>query len=374
MAENALLFSAHRRFIPCRGAGKTQRMIVIVLTALCALFVYSACRAWQPTLAITSVCSMACYLGLPVMDWRHFGLPVLVLATGAATLAWAWRHGRASYLAAVVSGWGLAFSSVVPFISSWTGFYDKDYRQLIAAPAGTMTIPLIDVTVDRQAARQYAGAMLAVTEDLRQHYRLGQLTLQHSQGSLQWIAPLAPKSGWQQAAPAYISVSAQAGDSSVVREAQGKAIVLRYHPAAGWRHDLKRHIYLHGYHDKAIANIHLETDNAGRPWWVATVLENKVGFFGADAVGVLTIDPASGHIQQFSLNDAPAWLDQIQPSSVVAQQLRHYYQTRGKSLEDMRIERLTLRFDNRGHAYWVTTITGVGILVDARSKTVWFVP
>lgn len=80
---------------------------------------------------------------------------------------------------------------------------------------------------------------------------------------------------------------------------------------------------LNGYLE-GITDISFEIDNAGRPFWVITQYEPTIGFGGADATGVIVIDSQTGEINDYSIEQAPAWIDRIQPESFVTRQLNNW--------------------------------------------------
>ena len=61
----------------------------------------------------------------------------------------------------------------------------------------------------------------------------------------------------------------------------------------------------------------LEIDDNGRPYWVVTLYDHKVGFSGSDAVGVAILDAQTGDLNVYDIENTPKWVDRIQPESLV---------------------------------------------------------
>lgn len=101
-------------------------------------------------------------------------------------------------------------------------------------------------------------------------------------------------------------------------------LALRYLLSGSYFGDVvERHLYRNGYASTGLTSLSFEIeDNTGRPYIVATQYERKIGNFGGDdAVGVVVVDVQTGEITPYSIDEAPAWIDRIQPASFVSDQL-----------------------------------------------------
>ncbi len=89
---------------------------------------------------------------------------------------------------------------------------------------------------------------------------------------------------------------------------------LTYIPAAKWNVDLKRHVYMN-YQISCRCEIDnlevLEIDDTGRPMYTGTVWKYSIGNRGLVATAVIIIDPETGKIDEYPLNDTPQWVDRI---------------------------------------------------------------
>ncbi|MDZ7548572.1 cell shape-determining protein, partial [Clostridium perfringens] len=53
------------------------------------------------------------------------------------------------------------------------------------------------------------------------------------------------------------------------------------------------------------------------PYWAITRYDNAIGFTEAKATGVLVIDAQTGDSEVYDINDAPKWIDRIQPDRYI---------------------------------------------------------
>jgi hypothetical protein len=150
---------------------------------------------------------------------------------------------------------------------------------------------------------------------------------------------------------------------------------------------LPRHVYFSGYYGTGTTDYSFEIDDEGEPYWVITLYRNTIGFGGSDAYGVITVHAETGKIQQYGLEDAPAWVDRIQPLDMIQEQLnywgayvRGYWNLSGQDVLTTTSE-LSLVYGENGRSYWYTGLTSVGkdqgtvgfVLVDTRNKqAIWY--
>jgi hypothetical protein len=76
-----------------------------------------------------------------------------------------------------------------------------------------------------------------------------------------------------------------------------------------------------------VDNIHFEIDEEGNPWYVASIYDHAVGLFGGETVtGALVIDPVSGKISRYSIDDVPVWADVVFPGDLICDQYNNHSQ------------------------------------------------
>jgi hypothetical protein len=138
---------------------------------------------------------------------------------------------------------------------------------------------------------------------------------------------------------------------------------------------------------KGLTDYTFEIDDKGKPYWVVTVYDKKVGFKGNDAEGVATVDAASGEVKYYTIAQMPAWIDRVQPADFIAEQLNdwgeyvHGYWNFSNSEKLKITEYPTLVYGEGNKSYWYTGLTSVGadestvgfVLVDTRTKqATWY--
>lgn len=219
-------------------------------------------------------------------------------------------------------------------ISSWSLFHATEFRNLIGkveASEFTSDVAAVDpdqmITVDEKIAERIGGKVLGEQPGLGSRAELGSFTLQAVNGKLYWISPLVhsgPFKWWNfsnEGTPGYVVVSATNQEEyRLVTQTKGQDIHIKYQPDSYFGEDLDRHIYLNGYVSQGYTDYNFEVDDNWNPYWTVTLYDSKVGFEGADATGVLIVNPATGEIKQHSLKELPSWVDRVQPMSFVKTQ------------------------------------------------------
>jgi hypothetical protein len=290
---------------------------------------------------------------------------------------------------------------VLPMLTSLIILRSKDYRDLIgkvevgqnlADHMAPISIEKIRV-VDQALANLLGDKVLGAQPALGSQVRLGTFNIQKVGTELYWVAPLL-HSGffkWNKnsgGTPGYVMVNAtNERDVRLVEEINGKKVRIKYQPEAYFFSNLERHIYFSGYFNCGLTDYSFEIDDEGHPYWVVTKFQKRIGFSGDDAVGVLVIDTESGAIKEYSIANAPAWIDRIQPANFVEKQLNDWgeyvngYWNFSNENKLQITEDVSLVYGDDNRAYWYTGLTSVGsdeatvgfVLVDTRTKrAVWY--
>jgi len=294
----------------------------------------------------------------------------------------------------------IAYVTVFPILSSWALFYNQDYRNLIGKvkEGNSMNQQIAPISVDEvrvvdeDLAHLLGEKILGTQPALGSQVELGEFCIQKVNNQLYWVAPLL-HSGFfkwinnQEGTPGYVMVSAtNERDVRLVQTANNQAVHLRFQPSAFFGDDIHRHVYMNGYAGIGLEDFSFEVDDQGKPFWVITCFDKKVGFFGEDANGVLVVDAQSGDIQAYTLANMPAWIDRAQPISFIESQLNdwgeyiHGYWNFSNADKLTITEDLTLVYGPNSRAYWYTGVTSVGkdesavgfVLIDTRTKETTF--
>ena len=67
-------------------------------------------------------------------------------------------------------------------------------------------------------------------------------------------------------------------DVRLVQEIDKKPVKIVYQPEAYLLQDLQRHMYLKGIVNAGMTDFTFEIDDKGKPYWVTTLYEHKVGY------------------------------------------------------------------------------------------------
>jgi hypothetical protein len=291
----------------------------------------------------------------------------------------------------------IVYITVVPFITSSPILHSRAYKNLLGevkvsnfakdvSPVSVNDIRL----VDEDMAMKLGDKKLGEIPSIGSISKLGKFHIQSVNGELYWVSPLVHRDliKWfnnMEGTKGYVMVSASnPQDVRLVQEVNGKKINIVYQPDAYLHQDLKRHMYLKGYVNIGMTDFNLEIDDNGNPFWVVTLYDHAVGYSGSNAIGVATVNPQNGDIKSYDIDNAPKWIDRIQPEEFVVNQINDWgtyvkgFLNSVISEEGVLVstEGTSLVYGKDGKSYWYTGITSVGsddstigfMLVNTRTK------
>jgi len=221
----------------------------------------------------------------------------------------------------------------IVIIGSWGLLHTEKYRNLIGnvdIEEFTSNVAPISpeqmITVDIGIAYRIGEKVLGEDPGLGSRCELGDFYMQVVGGHLYWIAPLLHSGFWKwqggDGTPGYVVVNAtDERDYRLVKEVHGKPIKIKYQPNAFWGEDLERLLYTSGYSNQGLTDYTFEVNDEWEPYWTVTRYDTKIGFGGKDAIGVVVINPETGKIEEYGIEDAPIWTDRIHPESFVRSQV-----------------------------------------------------
>lgn len=346
------------------------------------------------------------YIGLPVISYGFTGFALILivliivytLLTGFAasgkTLVtnFSGLHKGLFYIGGVL----LFYVTLLPLIVSAPMFHAQAYREMIgkvhtgkeiANHIAPISINKVRV-VDEELAHLLGEKILGSDPALGSKSELGEFFIQKVGNDLYWVAPLLHSGFFKwlnnsEGTEGYVMVSAtNERDVKLVQNLDGKDLKIKYQPGAFFGSFTERKLYFNGYATTGLEDYSFEIDDEGKPYWVATKYSKEVGFGGNDATGVVLLDAQTGDIKEYSIADAPKWVERIQPISFVIDQLSdwgeyvHGYWNFSNENKLMITEDLTLVYGDDGRSYWYTGVSSVGkeesavgfVLVDTRTK------
>jgi hypothetical protein len=297
---------------------------------------------------------------------------------------------------------GLIFTylTVVPLFTTATIFHTSSYQKMIGkiengqklskhiAPISLDKIRVVDQELAYLLGEKIIGSQAALGSQVE----LGRFSIQKVNNELYWIAPLL-HSGFfkwlnnKEGTPGYVMVSAtNERDVKLVQEIEGKPLRIKYQPKAYFQSDIHRHVYFNGFASDGLADFTFEIDEKGNPFWVITTYNKEIGFSGKNSTGIVVVDAQTGTIQNYSIQNAPSWVDRIQPAEFIEDQLNDWGELVNgywnfSNTDKLQItEGLTLVYGQNNKSYWYTGLTSVGrdesavgfVLVDTRTKETTF--
>lgn len=354
------------------------------------------------------------YFYMPVLNYGFWGLPSLF---AFLTVLWLFLNkqlftfvmvgqtiqfnNKLRKVPAIICGLLLVYMILVPFISSWALFRNQAYKELIGNVeiGKNLSNHMVPISIDKirvvdQSLAQVLGdKVLGSQPALGSQVVLGTFSIQKVNDGLYWVAPLL-HSGffkWQknmEGSSGYVMVNAtDERDVRLVQEINSKPVKIKYQPNSYFFQDLERYLYFKGYMFQGLTDYTFEINDEGTPFWVVTQYKKTIGFYGEDATGVVVLNAQTGEIKEYSVKDAPLWIDRIQPANFIEKQLNDWglyvkgYWNFSNENKLQITEPVTLVYGEDNRAYWYTGLTSIGsdestvgfVLIDSRTKkAIWY--
>ena len=291
----------------------------------------------------------------------------------------------------------LAIAVVLPTLASTPIIRAKAYRNLLGTVKEsefTKDVSPVNVNeiriVDEEMAMKLGDKKLGEVPAIGSVSKLGKFHIQKVGEKLYWVAPLVHRDfiKWvtnMSGTNGYVMVSANdPQDVKLVQKANGEDVKIVYQPDAYILQDLHRHVYIKGGMSRGMADYTLEIDDNGKPFWVVSLYEHKVGFGGANVNGTAIVDTKTGETKFYSIKDTPEWVDRIQPEEFVIDQINSWGVYVNGFINSVISEKGVLKategtslvYGEDDKSYWYTGITSAGgdestigfMLVDSRTK------
>jgi len=360
------------------------------------------------------VALIAIYTQMPVVAFGFQGFPVLI---GGLTLLWVLMNLRmvpqvTNEMQALqlltkmaIPKWIfialLCYMTVVPAVTSWSLFRWNDYRGLIgnveigenlSTHMAPISIDKIRV-VDESLANLLGDKVLGAQPALGSQVRLGKFIIQKVRNDLYWVAPLLHSGFFKwnknsEGTNGYVMVNAcNERDVKLVQEVNGHKAMIKYQPEAYFGDFLERHLYFNGYFNTGLTDYTFEIDDDGVPYWVVTKYKKTIGFYGDNADGVVVVNTETGKCTEYTIDQAPIWIDRIQPDKFIEEQLNDWgnfvkgFWNFSNENKLQVTQKLSLVYGEDNRSYWYTGLTSVGadeatvgfVLVDTRTKkAIWY--
>lgn len=362
-------------------------------------------------LALVIIGLILFYFTLPVIGYGFVKLPIIILISIVLISIVSSRFqvsndgkqikvlkGPENWKIYAVGGL-LLYIVILPIFSSKL-FRTQAYQNLIGkvesgdkisnhiAPISMDEIRVVDENLAYLLGEKILGSQPALGSQVH----LGEFYIQQVNKKLYWVAPLLHSGFFKwlnntQGTAGYVMVSAtNERDVKLIQNIGEDKIKIKFQPSAYFGSNIKRHIYMNGYATVGLTDFTFEIDDSGKPFWVVTKFEKKIGFSGDDATGVIVVDAQTGAIKEYSIANTPKWVDRIQPIDFIEEQLNdwgelvHGYWNFSNTDKLQITEDMTLVYGKDNKSYWYTGFTSVGkdesavgfVLVDTRTKQATF--
>lgn len=181
---------------------------------------------------------------------------------------------------------------------------------------------------------------------------------------LEYATPFVALSKMNKGTAGYIEVNVITKEANLVTYNENEG--LKYMPSGVFSKDLDRHIRSK-YPTVMYKTKYFEIDNEGNPYWVIPTIKKEIGvFYGETPSGFLVVDPRSGEINKYSLNDenAPKWIQRAVDEDTVQNQVNNaltykngFWNTLFAKKEVFQLSDGYNYFVKDGNTYYVSCIT-----------------
>ncbi|MCM3032745.1 hypothetical protein [Niallia sp. MER 6] len=147
------------------------------------------------------------------------------------------------------------------------------------------------------------------------YYDLGESTLQKIDDHLYWVTPIEYTGffKWMKDVPVPGFVKMSAEDEN--KDAVLVKSEMTYVPSAYFNEDLKR-LVRKKHKDSVLLEASFEPDDNDKPYYVVPYGDYNKFREIVDVKGIYIIDPESGEIKDYKMNEIPAFIDHVIPTSV----------------------------------------------------------
>ena len=284
---------------------------------------------------------LTAYLTLPTLSLHNLGLWFIVLINLAAIsltiygiyfpVKQGWKKSRVSVFITA----GLAIAMLVGAIFSSQMVNARAYSKILSIEttehqelpkvSDIRKIPLMDTESSKVLGNRKIGALNEIVSQFE--VSDAYMTIAYKDMPVK-VSALKYAGFWKwinnrkNGVPGYVMVDPGNLTAEYVELSEG----MKYVPSAYLGEDLARHIYFR-YPTTFFDDIHFEIDESGKPYYVASTYEYTIGLFGGKKInGAIVVDPVSGEMNKYGINDLPQWVDVVYNGDYIAR----YFDIYGK--------------------------------------------
>ncbi len=199
---------------------------------------------------------------------------------------------------------------------------ESDFTKDLSESVGTDSIALMDTASAQMLGDREIGELSDVVSQFDVSSNYTQIDFQGKPvkvsaleyaGFLKWV------NNKEEGVKGYVSV-----DPVSMTASFNKTDGMKYVPSAYFSENSLRYIRFK-YPTLMLDNLHFEVDESGKPYYVASIIDNTIFLFGGrTAVGCIVLDPVTGDIVQYALEDIPKWVDVAFSGDLICKQYNWY--------------------------------------------------
>ena len=228
----------------------------------------------------------------------------------------------------------IAFTLVFSFLSSEmlnAGRY-RDQIQITSSNEFNAQFDAIELEkiplVDQNTAQQLGDKQIGRVQGLGSQFDINdEYILINQKDNVYRVSPLEYQDSikWfqnrEKGIPGYVRVNVtDASDVKLIELSEG----IKYAPSAFLSEDLMRHVRFK-YRTEIFDATSFEIDDEGNPFYVISVIEPEIGWFGGwDTSSVITVDAVNGNMQKYAIEEMPAWVDRAQSARIAWYQIDNW--------------------------------------------------
>lgn len=132
-----------------------------------------------------------------------------------------------------------------------------------------------------------------------------------------WVAPLEFQDYWKWSAkgssPGFVMIDAE---DPYAEPKLYTGYDMKYMPSAYWGKYLYRYLYSSGYSNVKLEDFTFEVTDELLPRWTVSKTKPTINNDGYIVESVVSVDPESGKIEEYSVGNVPEWIDRVTPERI----------------------------------------------------------
>ncbi len=242
-------------------------------------------------------------------------------------------QSKRTLAAPVIIAGASVLTLVIGSLAGWVIFRSGSYADLMPIENGDFAAEVSEIQwdqipmLDEASANNLANRQLGELSDLVSQFEVDDASAQinfndkpvrvnylNYNGFFKWW------NNHKEGIPAYIRIDMRTQEVEVVRLEEG----IRYSPSEYLNRDLNRHLRFQ-YPTLMFDDVNFEIDDEGTPYWVASVMEKRVGLFGGrDIKGAVLMNAITGESEYLPIDQVPTWVDRVYAADVLIEQYNYY--------------------------------------------------